>query len=62
MRLKRRKMLMTQSEKAKLIANLFSNQEGYKKFCADWELLTQSLKSHKVDLSKIEIVIRKDER
>lgn len=53
---------MTQSEKAKLIANLFSNQEGYKKFCADWELLTQSLKSHKVDLSKIEIVIRKEDR
>lgn len=53
---------MTQSEKAKLIANFFSNQEGYKKFCADWELLIQSLKSHKKDLSKIEIVLRKEDR
>lgn len=53
---------MTQSEKVKLITNLFGNQKGYKKFCADWELLTQSLKSHKVDLSKIEIVLRKEDR
>lgn len=53
---------MTHGEKAKLICNLFGNQNEYKKFCADWELLTQSLKSHEVDLSKIEIVIRKEDR